>query len=230
MSNLKIKNRSWIKPVVLIAVLVVFFVVARAYNLGEKLKIIQEWIAGHGPWGPVMYIGLYAMATVLAIPGSALSVTAGALFGSVVGVIVVIVGATIGASLCFLIARYFARDAVAKWMYKNEKFSKLDALTRKHGTIIVAITRLVPLFPFNLLNYGFGLTGVSFRTYVIWSFICMLPGTIQYVVGADALTTAIREGRVPWVLVGILIVVALALVLIVKRAKLHLKEKQVNNG
>ena len=77
-------------------------------------------------------------------------------------------------------------------------------MTREHGAIIVAITRLVPVFPFNLLNYGFGLTGVPFWTYVFWSWLCMLPWTILFVVGADTVTQALSQGRIPWLLILVL--------------------------
>jgi uncharacterized membrane protein YdjX (TVP38/TMEM64 family) len=217
-------EKKWIKPVVLILVLVALIGAARVFGLGEKLGELKNWIAEQGIWGPFIFAGIYALATVAAIPGSALTIAAGALFGSVIGTITVIFGATTGAALCFLIARYFARDAVAASLAKNEKFLKLDKLTEKNGAIIVAITRLVPIFPFNLLNYGFGLTGVPFRTYMLWSFLCMLPGTILYVVGTDAVTTAIEEGRIPWVLVGVVLLIIGLLTVIVKQARKKLKE------
>jgi uncharacterized membrane protein YdjX (TVP38/TMEM64 family) len=174
--------------------------------------------------GPVIFIGVYALATILALPGSALTIMAGAVFGSFTGVVTVIIGATLGASLCFLISRYFARDSIASLLDRNEKFKKLDALTEKNGAIIVAITRLVPIFPFNLLNYGFGLTKVPFWTYVLWSALCMLPGTILYVVGTDAITTAIREGRIPWSLLAVMLLILGILTVVVRKAKNKLKE------
>lgn len=218
------KNTKWIKLVVLIAMLVALIGAARIFGLGAKLGELKNWIAAQGLWGPFIFAGIYALATVAAIPGSALTIAAGALFGSVVGVITVIFGATLGAALCFLIARYFARDAIASSLAKNEKFQRLDKLTAKNGAIIVALTRLVPLFPFNLLNYGFGLTQVPFWTYVLWSFLCMLPGTILYVVGTDAITTAVQQGRVPWVLVGIVLLIIGLLAIIVKKTRRNLKE------
>ena len=216
--------KKWIKPIVLVAVLVALIVAARVFGLGDRLGDLKGWIAEQGVWGPVIFAGVYALATVAAIPGSALTIAAGALFGSVVGVISVIAGATLGASLCFLIARYFASGAIASSMEKNEKFRKLDRLTEKNGAIVVAITRLVPLFPFNLLNYGFGLTKVPFWTYVFWSALCMLPGTILYVVGTDAVTTAIADGKIPWVLVGVVVLIIALLTVVVKQARKKLQE------
>ena len=107
-------------------------------------------------------------------------------------------------------------------MYKRQ----LDALTERHGAIIVAITRLVPIFPFNLLNYGFGLTRVPFWTYLFWSWLCMIPGTVLYVVGADAFTRGLAEGRVSWALIGALAVALLVLVLLVRYARRVLAERE----
>ena len=127
----------------------------------------------------------------------------------------------------FLIARYFARDAVARRLSSNETFQRLDRLTEEHGAIIVALTRLVPLFPFNLLNYGFGLTRIPFWTYVIWSWVCMLPATILFVVGADAFTEGLTQGRVPWALVGVLVAVGLVLTFLIRYARRKLTEREV---
>jgi uncharacterized membrane protein YdjX (TVP38/TMEM64 family) len=217
--------KKWIKPLIMVFVLATLILIARLFGLDQKLGELKQWIANQGVWGPLIFAVIYAAATVLAIPGSALTIAAGAIFGSLLGIITVIFGATAGASLCFLIARYIARDAIVSSMAKNEKFQKLDRLTEIHGAIIVAITRLVPLFPFNLLNYGFGLTKVRFRTYVFWSFLCMLPGTILYVVGTDAIVTAVRDKKIPWALVAVIALIILILTVIVKHARKKLKEE-----
>lgn len=216
--------KKWIKPIVALLLLTGIITVARYFELDQKLVDIKNWIGEQGIWAPVFFVGLYVLATVAALPGSVLTIAAGALFGSVLGVTTVIIGATIGASLSFLIARYAARDTILGMLSKNEKFQKLNQLTEKNGDIIVAITRLVPIFPFNLLNYGFGLTAVSFKTYVLWSAICMLPGTILFVVGTDAITQAMNNGEVPWVLVITVLLVIVILSFIVKKAKSRLKE------
>ena len=201
-----------VKPILLLAAVVLIIIISAKMGVGEKLGALQDWISSLGILGLLVFIGVYAVATVAALPGSALSIVAGAIFGPVLGVITVIFAATLGASLAFLVSRYFARSSIEKWLEGNDKFRKLDELTARHGDIMVAITRLVPIFPFNLLNYGFGLTRVAFRTYVVWSFVCMLPGTILYVVGSAAVAEALREGKVPWILV---VVVAMILGIIV---------------
>ena len=210
--------KAW-KPVLLVVVIVGLMILAKTLGLGEKLESMKGWIEGLGAWGPVAFILIYIVSTVAMVPGTALTLGAGALFGSVMGVVYVSIASTIGATCCFFIARYIARSSVTDWLGGNEKFQKMESMTKKHGVVILAIARLVPLFPFNLLNYGFGLTAVPMGTYILWSWICMLPGTILYVVGADAVTTAVAEGRVPWMLVGVLAVVVVFLAVIVRLAK-----------
>ena len=216
-------NGKW-RLVVLLLAVVAALALAKVLGLGERMGELRGWIESLGPWGPVVFVLLYIVAVVAMLPGSALTLAAGALFGSVVGVAVVSVGATLGAGAAFLVSRYFARDAAANWLGKNEKFRQLDQLTEKHGAIIVALTRLVPIFPFNLLNYGFGLTRVPFRTYLFWSWLCMLPGTFLYVVGADAVTKGVAQGKVPWPLVGGVAVAAAILTMLVRFARRKLDD------
>ncbi|HPI97151.1 MAG TPA: TVP38/TMEM64 family protein [Synergistales bacterium] len=159
-----------------------------------------------GNWAPLGFIGIYVLAVVLAVPGSALTALAGVLFGSFQGVIYVSIASTVGATLAFLVSRYLARDFIAEKFRNNPSFRRLDDMTERYGPFIVAIVRLIPLFPFSLVNYGFGLTRISLRIYVFFSWLFMIPGTILYVAGGDALQKAFLERQVPWKL---LIVIAL---------------------
>jgi uncharacterized membrane protein YdjX (TVP38/TMEM64 family) len=214
------------KLVLFAAVVLSLIVLARVFGLGERLQELRDWIAGMGNLGMVAYVGLYIVAVVAAVPGLPISIAGAAIFGALKGVILVSIGSTLGASLAFLIARYLARDAIYRRLSGNDKFQRLDRLTEQHGAVIVAITRLVPLFPFNLLNYGYGLTRVPFWTFAFWSWLCMLPGTIVYLVGTDALVTAATTGDVPWLIVGVF-VAALAIVIVAVRiASGKLKEKE----
>ncbi|MCX6670306.1 MAG: TVP38/TMEM64 family protein [Euryarchaeota archaeon] len=220
--------KDWWKPVVLIIVILTLFVVMNLYGFGQDIEELQHWIQAQGVWGPVAFFIIYLGAVIATIPGTIFGVIAGGLFGSLVGVILISVSSTVGASICFLIARYFARDTVARWLSKNKTMKRLDELTENQGMMIVGLTRLIPLFPFTLLNYGFGLTKVSFKTYVFWSWLCMLPGTIIVVVGTDALTQGLTQGRVPWELLGVLFVTIFALALIVWYSRRRLNEKRKN--
>jgi uncharacterized membrane protein YdjX (TVP38/TMEM64 family) len=210
---------------ILLGAVAVVLVVAGFLDLGTRIAELRGWIASLGRAGPLVFVGIYIVAVVAALPGSALSVSGGILFGSVWGVALVSIGSTIGASLAFLISRYLAREPTANWLAKNERFRKLDRMTEQHGWIIVLLTRLVPLFPFNLLNYGFGLTRVRFRTYVLWSWIGMLPATIVFTVGGDALSQSL-DGKVPWLLVVALLVAIIIVAVIVRYARQALTTRE----
>jgi uncharacterized membrane protein YdjX (TVP38/TMEM64 family) len=211
------------RPILLIGLIIIIFVLTIVFGAGEKLSALREWIQSLGAFGPAIFVGLYVLGVVIGIPGLALTVAAGGLFGSWLGIILVSLSATIGASFSFLIARYFAREAVADWLSRREKFKKLDVMTEEHGAMIVAITRLVPIFPFNLLNYGFGLTKIPFWTYVFWSWLCMLPGTVLYVVGVDVVIQLIVQRKVPWKLLGVIACVGVLLAVLVKFAHRKIK-------
>lgn len=216
--------KKWIKPAAVLVLLAGLIIIARVSDLDQRFIEFREWVAARGITGPVIFAGVYALAAILALPGSVLTIMAGAVFGSITGFITVTIGANVGAALSFLISRYLARDLIVSLMKNNEKFKKLDNLTEKNGAIIVAITRLVPIFPFNILNYGFGLTRVPFRTYVLWTFLCMLPGTLLYIVGTDVIITAFSEARIPWILVSIAVAAIIILTVIARKAKSSLRE------
>src|SRR5262249_36493820 len=132
-------------------------------------------------WGHLLFIGLYVAATALFLPGWPLTLGAGAVFGLVKGTITVSIGATLGAAVAFLIGRYVARDAVASRIGGDPRLRAMDESVARDGWKIVWLARMSPLFPFNVLNYAFGLTRIPLRDYVLASWIGMLPGTIVYV-------------------------------------------------
>lgn len=160
---------------------------------------LEIWIAGLGPAAPLVFIGVYALGTVLFLPGSVLTLAGGALFGPLWGTLYNLTGATLGAALAFLIARHVAADWVAK--RTGGRLNRLVDGVESEGWRFVAFVRLVPLFPFNLLNYALGLTRIRFRHYVLASALCMLPGALAYTwfghAGREAVTGSegmIRNG------------------------------------
>lgn len=158
------------------------------------------WIETQGTWGIGLFIGLYIFSTVLLLPGSLLSLGAGAMFGLLWGTLIVSIASILGATLAFLIGRYLARDWVAKKISENRTFSAVDDAVGREGWKIVVLTRLSPVFPFNLLNYSFGLTKVSLKHYFFASWLGMFPGTVLYVylgalVGELSRLGTEREGR-----------------------------------
>jgi uncharacterized membrane protein YdjX (TVP38/TMEM64 family) len=151
------------------------------FNLQEHLRGALAWISGVGPLGLLVFIALYVLACVLLLPGSILTLGAGAIFGLFQGFIAVSIGATLGATCAFLVGRYLARNWVARRMAGNSKFKAVDEAVGREGWKIVLLTRLSPVFPFNLLNYSYGLTSVSLRHYFFASWLGMIPGTVLYV-------------------------------------------------
>jgi uncharacterized membrane protein YdjX (TVP38/TMEM64 family) len=150
------------------------------FNPQLLLKNLLIWIESLGSIGAIAFIGIYITATVVFLPAFILTLGAGVLFGVWLGSIYVFIGATFGSIAAFLVGRYLARDWVAKKIAGNDRFGAIDRAVGKEGLKIVLLTRLSPAFPFNLLNYAFGVTGVSLQDYAIGS-IGMIPGTIMFV-------------------------------------------------
>jgi uncharacterized membrane protein YdjX (TVP38/TMEM64 family) len=149
-------------------------------NPQDWLRDSLQWIDGLGWVGSIAFIAIYIVATVAFLPGSILTLGAGVVFGIIQGSIYVFIGATLGATLAFLVGRYLAREWVARRIANNAKFRAIDEAVGREGFKIVLLTRLSPVFPFNLLNYAFGLTQVSLQDYVLGC-VGMIPGTIMYV-------------------------------------------------
>jgi uncharacterized membrane protein YdjX (TVP38/TMEM64 family) len=150
------------------------------FNPQEWLIQALQWIDNLGAIGAIAFILLYIIATVAFLPGSIVTLGAGVVFGVVLGSVYVFIGATIGSTFAFLIGRYLARGWIAQKIEGNQKFKAVDRAVGKEGLKIVLLTRLSPIFPFNLLNYAYGITGVSLRDYILGS-LGMIPGTIMYV-------------------------------------------------
>ncbi|WP_237741528.1 TVP38/TMEM64 family protein [Anabaena sp. PCC 7108] len=146
----------------------------------EIIKNALYWIDGLGTIGAIAFIGIYIIATIAFLPGSILTLGSGVVFGVAWGSVYVFIGATLGATAAFLVGRYLARNWVAKKIADNNKFVAIDKAVSKKGLKIVLLTRLSPIFPFNLLNYALGITGVAFKDYFLGS-VGMIPGTIMYV-------------------------------------------------
>jgi uncharacterized membrane protein YdjX (TVP38/TMEM64 family) len=207
-----IASRSGMAIKVLVATVVIgaITIAAKYFNLQEVLRQALVWISGLGPAGLLIFIALYIMACVLLLPGSIQTLGAGAVFGLVQGFIAVSIGATLGATCAFLVGRYLARNLVAQRIAGNTKFKAVDEAVGREGWKIVLLTRLSPVFPFNLLNYSYGLTNVRLRHYFFASWLGMIPGTVMYVylgflagdiasLGAGQATRTSAE----WVLYGV---------------------------
>lgn len=160
---------------------------AAAYLLKSYLHTALEWVEGLGPWGVVAFVVLYVLATVSMVPASLLTLGAGAIWGVLWGLPIVSLSSVLGASAAFLVGRYIARGWVRRMLEGRPRFQAVDEAVGEEGWKVVALTRLSPVFPFNLQNYAYGLTGISFWPYFFASWIAMLPGTLMYVyIGAAA--------------------------------------------
>jgi uncharacterized membrane protein YdjX (TVP38/TMEM64 family)/rhodanese-related sulfurtransferase len=143
-----------------------------------NLETLDAWLGTLGPWAPIGYVMLFALATVAFVPGVVFSLAGGALFGPFWGSLWNLAGATLGATLAFLVARYIAGELVAR--KAGGLLKRLIDGVDAEGWRFVAFVRLVPLFPFNLSNYALGLTRIPLRDYVIATVVCMAPGAVAY--------------------------------------------------
>ncbi|MBC1241076.1 TVP38/TMEM64 family protein [Nostoc sp. 2RC] len=171
---------SKLKILLLSCLIVTLIIAAKQLNIQGLLHTLIIWVESLGIFGPIAYIVIYNLATLLFIPGSLLTLKGGCLFGVFWGSVYVLIAAIIGATLAFLIGRHFSRNWVYQQMEKYPKFKAIDLAVAKEGWKIVLLTRLSPLFPFNLLNYAFGVTQVSLKDYILGSF-GIIPGTVMYV-------------------------------------------------
>ena len=209
---------------VIIAIVVVIALVLLGRQLNGQVPRLTAAVDGLGAWGPIVFILAYMIASIAFVPASLLTLGAGALFGVVKGTVFVMVGATLGATAAFLIARYVARDWVATRVRRDARFASIDKAIADEGLKVVLLLRLSPVVPFNVLNYALGLTQVRVVDYVIAS-LGMIPGTLLYVytgklasvvVGASSAATPPR-GPAFYVVLGLGLAATAAVTIIVTR-------------
>ncbi|MFH7245844.1 MAG: VTT domain-containing protein [Spirulina sp.] len=210
--------------------LIILFAFALALAFAHRQTLdansLEVWVNQAGIFGPLVFMAVYALATVLLLPGSVLTLTGGALFGPIWGTIYNLTGAVLGATLAFLMARYLAGDWVEKRVGGQIKHLKQGV--EAEGWRFVALVRLVPLLPFNLLNYGLGLTRISLTHYVLASYLFMLPGAIAYTYLGYAGREAIAGGEGA-IQKGLLALSLLAMVAFIPRLVEHLRPLKMIN-
>lgn len=209
---------------------------ANGINPQAILRDALQWIDSLGSGGAIAFIALYIIATVAFLPGSILTLGSGVVFGVVWGSVYVFIGATLGATSAFVVGRYLARGWVANKIAGNKKFAAIDQAVGREGLKIVLLTRLSPIFPFNLLNYAFGITGVSLKDYFIGS-VGMIPGTIMYVyigslagnlarIGTEAQPT---NSTVQWIIRILGLIATVAVTVFVTRVAQKALDEAVDN-
>ncbi len=189
------------------------------FNLIQTIPKIIQWIESLGIIGMSLFVLVYILACIFLIPGSPLTVGAGAVFGFWTGLILVSVGSTLGAVAAFLISRYLARGFIEKKIDKSHKFSAMDMAIKREGWKIIFLARLSPIIPFFLLNYALGLTKIRLRTYIISSWAGMIPGTVLYTyigsLGKTILTT--ENSLADWVILGAGLIATVSVTLIISK-------------
>ncbi|HIJ88812.1 MAG TPA: hypothetical protein HPP97_14235 [Desulfuromonadales bacterium] len=200
-----------LRPLLFLSSMIAIIFLVRASGVGQYLEPdkLRALFASFGVIAPLIYIAFYTIAPALMLPGLPISIAGATVFGPIWGVVYTIVGATLGACVAFLFARYAARGWVERRLV-GSRWSKLDSETAQNGWKAVAFTRLIPLFPFNLLNFAFGLTKIPFLHYAIATFIFMLPGTIAFITFSSSLLGLLKGKVSREFFIGIILIVAVS--------------------
>ena len=200
--------------------------------VGQWVKSFTDWVRHLGLAGAFVFIGVYALAAVLFLPGAIFTIAAGLVYGIVGGTAVALVGATLGAGLAFLAGRYLLRQRIENAFKKNKKFAAIDRAIGKQGWKIVGLLRLSPLIAFNVSNYFYGVTSIAFWPYLLASFIGIIPGTLLYAylgaIGQAGLGGGGKKGHSPleWTFLGVGLLATIGVTVYVSRlAKKALQEK-----
>ena len=229
------KRTATIRLVVLIVLVAALITATIVFDVNTYLRDVLEWVRDRGTAGVLIFGAVYITATVFFIPGSILTLGAGFIYGVVWGSIYVSVASTLGATAAFVVGRYFARDWIAAKVAGNKRFAAIDDAVGDEGWKIVGLTRLSPIFPFNLLNYAYGLTKVPLRDYFFASWIGMMPGTVMYVyigsLAGDLATLGAGErARTTgeWVLYGVGLLATVAVTIFVTRLARRALQRRID--
>src|SRR6266478_3261110 len=188
--------RDLIKPAGLLAFTLAVSVLAWRFRLTDRLPELQAWIRSFGAAGPMVFLVLSVLCITLALPAVLFNLAAGALFGLGLGACLALIGGLGGAALAFLIARYWARDAVKRSVSRHAWMRHLEERAERYDAVLVVATRILPIFPFNLVNYAWGLTSIGFRRYLVWTAIGKSPNFVFFVALGAASVEGASSGRV----------------------------------
>ena len=223
--NKKLLLNKWFLLLFFISLLVIFQI---KFEIIQNIPSIIEKTASSGPVGYLGFILIYIVSTVMMLPGSPLTFTAGALFGFWKGLILVSLSSTLGATCAFMVSRYLIRKSVEKRVLENKKFQSIDNEINEQGWKIVILARLSPIIPFFLLNYALGITKIRFIHFIFASWIGMIPGTIVYVLMGNMGGAFINGKKSPfeWVLLGIGLIATILVTLLISKI---IKKSQAHN-
>jgi uncharacterized membrane protein YdjX (TVP38/TMEM64 family) len=176
--------------------LIAVVVASRAVDLSRHVETAQAWTAALGILAPVAYVIVYVAATLVGVPGTPFTLLSPFLFGPLTAFVVMVVASSASAAAGFLIARYLARDSLTERLSETDGFARLSRLVEAHDWMVIPIVRIVPILPFAIVNYGFGLTGISFGRYFLWTELAMIPANALLILGADIFYLAAIRGTV----------------------------------
>lgn len=222
---MKMKTK-YIKLIIFIALVIIILILNHNYKLYEKINNLDNFkfmINENIIKASIIYIIITAIgSSVLALPGVTFALFSGILFGPILGIILCSISATISASISFIISRFFLRDSIKPLVEKNKHLNKiLFEDGNKNAIMLLMITRLVPLFPYNIQNFAYGITDINFTLYTIYTFIFMLPGISLFTIASAGIIS--KENRILYFLIsGIIFVFVLTI-------SIYLKKKYINN-
>lgn len=222
---MKMKTK-YIKLIIFIALVIIILILNHNYKLYEKINNLDNFkfmINENIIKASIIYIIITAIgSSVLALPGVTFALFSGILFGPILGIILCSISATMSASISFIISRFFLKDSVKPLVEKNKYLNKiLFEDGNKNAIMLLMITRLVPLFPYNIQNFAYGITDISFTLYTIYTFIFMLPGISLFTIASAGIIS--KENKILYFLIsGIIFVFVLTI-------SIYLKKKYINN-
>ena len=222
---MKMKTK-YIKLIIFIALVIIILILNHNYKLYEKINNLDNFkfmINENIIKASIIYILITAIgSSVLALPGVTFALFSGILFGPILGIILCSISATMSASISFIISRFFLKESVKPLIEKNKYLNKiLFEDGNKNAIMLLMITRLVPLFPYNIQNFAYGITDISFTLYTIYTFIFMLPGISLFTIASAGIIS--KENRILYFLIsGIIFVFVLTI-------SIYLKKKYINN-
>ncbi len=213
------RRKSWLRLLIaallialilLVASQVGLFDILKGGSLKERVERLDALFQSLGAWAPAVFILIWIVACVILLPGLPITLVGGLVFGPMWGSVWTIVGANLGAAAAFLIGRYAARGMVEGWIENNKSLKKIDEGVKQQGWRMLMITRLVPLFPFNLQNYAYGLTNIPFQTYVLVTLPTIMPATIAFNFASGSAREVILSGGQPEALKKTVLYLAIA--------------------
>ena len=225
-------HTDWTRKIRIGSIIITVFcliAITRFLPLGQIVTVLETAIQNMGFWGPILFALLYVISTVMMLPGAALTLAIGGIFGLTWGTAIVSVGSTVGAAFSFLISRYAARRVIERKLKRFHQFQAVDTAIRDGGWKIVVLLRLSPAVPFNLQNYLYGLTAIKFWPCVMASWLAMLPGTFMYVyLGHAGLASVSKATRTPvqWAMLVLGLAATIAVTVYITRLARNAMQKQ----